>query len=115
MTKGNTNKTQENNIILNVKEILMIEEKLSSLINCLANFNPFTEERFECLNFYFITKLSKNINKYFIKENFLLIIKKAKKLKLFSYILCEEISLIEENFPLFIVNLYKLFGYVHNI
>ena len=115
MTESNANKSQENNTILNVEEILMIEEKLSSLINCLVNFNPCTEECFECLNFYFTTKLSKNLNKYFIKENYLQIIKKAMKLKLFAYILCYDISLNEENFPSFIVNLDELFGYVHNI
>ena len=115
MTESNANKTQENNTILNIEEILMIEEKLSSLINCLVNFNPCTEESFECLNFYFTTKLSKNLNKYFIKENYLQIIKKAMKLKLFAYILCYDISLNEENFPSFIVNLDELFGYVHNI
>ena len=115
MTECNTNKSQENNTILNVEEILMIEEKLSSLINCLVNFNPCTEECFECLNFYFTTKLSKNLSKYFIKENNFQIIKKAMKLKLFAYILCYDISLNEENFPSFIVNLDELFGYVHNI
>ena len=34
------NKSKDSNVILNVEEILMIEEKLSSLIYCLNNNNP---------------------------------------------------------------------------
>ena len=75
------NKNEENSAILNVEEILMIEEKLSSLLNCLANCNPCTEECFECLNFYFTTKLSKNICNYFLKEKHLKIIKHAMNIK----------------------------------
>ena len=93
----------------------MIEEKLSSLMNCIMNCNQCTEECFECLNFYFNTKLCKNINKYFVKEKFLQIIKKAMNLKLFSFILCYDISLNEDIFTQFVVILDELFAYIHNI
>ena len=66
----------------------MIEEKLSSLIICLIDCNPCSEECFECLNFYFTTKLRKNLCKYFLKEKYLKIIQRAIKLKLFAFILC---------------------------
>ena len=112
---NNKNQNEENSAILNVEELLMIEEKLSSLINCLSNNNPCTEECFECLNFYFTTKLSKNINKYFINEKYLQIIKKIMNLILFSYILCYHISLNENIFPQFIATLKGLFDYIHNI
>ena len=112
-SKNYTN--EDNNAILNVEEILMIEEKLSSLINCLINGNPCTEESFEYINFYFTTKLSKNINKYFIKETYLQIIKMAINLKLFSFIICYDISLNENIFSQYIIILKEMFSCVHNI
>jgi len=112
---NNKNQNVENSAILNVEELLMIEEKLSSLIICLTNSNPCTEECFECLNFYFTTKLSKNINKYFINEKYLQIINKIMNLILFSYILSYHISLHENIFPQFIGTLKGLFDYIHNI
>ena len=112
---NNNNKNEENSAILNIEEILVIEEKLSSLIKCIADCNPCKEECFECLNFYFTTKLSKNICNYFLKEKYLKIIKKVINLKLFSFILCYNISLNEDNFQQYIVNLDELFGYMHDI
>ena len=106
---------EEKNTIFNIEEILMMEEKLSSLINCLVDCNPCTEECFEFLNFYFTTKLSKNLNTYFANQNYLNIIKRAINLKLFSLILCYDISLNENIFLQYVVTLDKLFGYIHNI
>lgn len=110
-----TDFNEEKNTIFNIEEILMIEEKLSSLINCLKDCNPCTEECFEFLNFYFTTKLSKNLNSYFVNKNYLTIIKRAINLTLFSFILCYDISLKENIFPQYIVNLDELFGNIHNI
>ena len=112
---NNTNQNEENSAILNVEELLMIEEKLSSLIKCLVDCNPCREECFEFLNFYFTTKLSKNINKYFINESYQQIIKKTMNLLLFSFILCYDISLHEDILPQYIVNLDELFDYMHMI
>ena len=106
---------EEKNIIFNIEEILMMEEKLSSLINCLRNCNPCVEESFEFLNFYFTTKLGKNLNLYFKNENNLNIIKRAINLELFSCILCYDISLKQNIFPKFIVSLDELFGHIHSI
>ena len=110
-----TDFNEEKNTIFNIEEILMIEEKLSSLINCLKDCNPCTEECFEFLNFYFTTKLSKNLNSYFVNKNYLTIIKRAINLTLFSFILCYDISLKENIFPQYIVSLDELFGNIHNI
>ena len=112
---SNRMKNEENSAIFNIEELLMIEEKLSSLIKCLVNCISCTEECFEYLNFYFTTKLSKNIYKYFIKEKYLNIIQRAIKLKLFSFILCYDLSLNEDNFKQYLVVLNELFGDVHNI
>ena len=115
-TDFNFNKNnEEKNTIFNIEEILMMEEKLSSLINCLRDCNPCSEECFEFLNFYFTTKLSKNLNTYFTNKNYLIIIKRTINLKLFSFILCYDISLNENIFHQYIVSLDELFGYIHNI
>ena len=110
-----TDFNEEKNTIFNIEEILMIEEKLSSLINCLKDCNPCTEECFEFLNFYFTTKLSKNLNSYFVNKNYLTIIKRAINLILFSFILCYDISLKENIFPQYIVSLDELFRNIHDI
>ena len=112
---NNKNKTKDNNVILNVEEILMIEEKLSSLIYCLNNNNPCAEESFECINFYYTTKFSKNIDIYFTKEKNANIIKKALNIKIFSYIICYDISLNEDIFSKYITILKQIFSDVHEI
>ena len=93
----------------------MIEEKLSSLLNCLKDRNPCTEECFECINFYFTTKLSKNLNKYFINDKYLQIIKRVINLKIFSFIICYDISLNENIFPQYIGILNDIFKVIHRV
>ena len=112
---NNKNKSKDSNVILNVEEILMIEEKLSSLIYCLNNNNPCAEESFECINFYFTTKFSKNIDKYFTKEKNANIIKKALNIKMFAYIICYDISLNEDIFSKYISILKQIFSDIHDI
>ena len=112
---NNKNKSKDSNVILNVEEILMIEEKLSSLISCLNNNNPCAEESFECINFYYTTKFSKNIDIYFTKEKNKNIIKKALNIKIFSYIICYDISLNENIFEKYISILKQIISDVHEI
>ena len=112
---NNIKNQKENSTILNVEEILMIEEKLSSLINCLNNNNPCAEESFECINFYFTTNFSKNIDNYFTKENISKIINKALNIKIFSFIICYDISLHEKIFMNYIAILKQIISNVHSI
>ena len=112
---NNVKNQKENSTILNVEEILMIEEKLSSLINCLNNNNPCAEESFECINFYFTTNFSKNIDNYFTKENISKIINKALNIKIFSFIICYDISLDENIFMNYIAILKQIISNVHSI
>ena len=112
---NNIKNQKENSTILNVEEILMIEEKLSSLINCLNNNNPCAEESFEYINFYFTTNFSKNIDNYFTKENISKIINKALNIKIFSFIICYDISLHEDIFGNYIIILKQVFANVHSI
>ena len=106
---------RDNNEILNIEEILMLEEKLSSLINCLINKNTCIEESFEYIYFYSTTKLSININRYFLKEKYLQIIKRAMNLKIFSFIICYDLSLNENIFQKFISLLSEIFSCIHKI
>ena len=112
---NNIKNQKENSTILNVEEILMIEEKLSSLINCLNNNNPCAEESFECINFYFTTNFSKNIDNYFTKENISKIINKALNIKIFSFIICYDISLHENIFMNYIAILKQIISNIHSI
>ena len=110
---NNIKNQKENSTILNVEEILMIEEKLSSLINCLNNNNPCAEESFECINFYFTTNFSKNIDNYFTKENISKIINKALNIKIFSFIICYDISLHENIFMNYIAILKQIISNIY--
>ena len=112
---NNIKNQKEKTTILNVEEILMIEEKLSSLINCLNNNNPCAEESFECINFYFTTNFSKNIDNYFTKENISKIINKALNIKIFSFIICYDISLHENIFMNYIAILKQIISNIHSI
>ena len=49
---------KEKTPILNVEELLMLDEKLNSVISCLIDNNPCTEECFECfVMIYLLTKI----------------------------------------------------------
>lgn len=89
---------QEKSPVLNVEELLMIEEKLAAIISCVVTNNPCAEECFEWFNFYYNTSLSINLHKYFIKDDYIKIIKRAINLKIFSLMLCYDISLNEVQF-----------------
>ena len=104
---------KEKNAILNIEEILMIEEKLSAIISCIQNGTTCVEECFDWFNSYFHTFLSSNIEKYFIKEEYIQIVKKAINLNVFSLMLCYDISFNEEAFNELQNNLYEIMCYNH--
>ena len=106
---------KEKNAILNIEEILMIEEKLSAIISCIQNGTTCVEECFDWFNSYFHTFLSSNIEKYFIKEEYIQIVKKAINLNVFSLMLCYDISFNEEAFNELQNNLYEIMCYNHMI
>lgn len=105
----------EKSAILNIEEILMTEEKLSSIINCIENYSPCAEECFEWFNFYYNTSLSHNIEKYFIREEYAMIIRIAVNLNAFSIMLCYDISFHEEFFSQLKAILNKIMNYNHLI
>ena len=106
---------KEKSAILNIEEILMTEEKLSAVISCIQNGTTCEEECFDWFNSYYHTALSNNIEKYFIKDEYIKIIRRAVNLNVFSLMLCYDISY---NPPIFNECLYKLneiMSYNHTI
>lgn len=76
----------------------MIEEKLSSIISCIQNGVTCVEECFDWFNSYYHTTLSSNIEKYFIKDEYIKIIQKTVNLNVFTLMICYDISFNEEAF-----------------
>ena len=106
---------KEKSAVLNIEEILMTEEKLSAVISCIQNGATCEEECFDWFNSYYHTALSNNIEKYFIKDEYIKIIRRAVNLNVFSLMLCYDISY---NPPIFNECLYKLneiMSYNHTI
>ena len=89
---------KEKSAVLNLEELLMTEEKLSAVLNCIQDGKPCAEECFEWMNSYVQSDLIHNIEKFFIKEQFMKIIKIAVNFNIFSLILCYVISLKENIF-----------------
>ena len=106
---------KEKNGILNLEELLMTEEKLSAVINCLKDKKPCIEECFEWINSYAQSDLVYHIEKYFIKEQFIKMIKISVNFNIFSLILSYVISLNEKIFDKFVINLIEIMNINHMI
>ena len=96
---------REKSAVLNIEEILMTEEKLSAVISCIQNGTTCEEECFDWFNSYYHTALSNNIEKYFIKDEYVRVIRRAVNFNVFSLMLCYDISYNPE---LFMECQYKL-------
>ena len=83
---------KEKSAVLNIEEILMTEEKLSAVISCIQNGATCEEECFDWFNSYYHTALSNNIEKYFIKDEYVKVIRRAVNLNVFSLMLCYDLS-----------------------
>ena len=108
-------KEKEKSGILNLEELLMTEEKLSAVINCLKDKKPCAEECFEWMNSYGQSDLILHIEKYFVKEQFIRLIKVSMNLNIFSLILSYIISLTEKSFEKFWNNLFEIMSINHRI
>ena len=108
-------KEKEKSGILNLEELLMTEEKLSAVINCLKDKKPCAEECFEWMNSYGQSDLILHIEKYFVKEQFIRLIKVSMNLNIFSLILSYIISLNEKSFEKFWNNLFEIMNINHRI
>ena len=109
--KNNT----EKNGVLNLEELLMTEEKLSAVINCIQDKKPCAEECFEWMNSYIQSDLINHIEKYFVKEQFIKLIKITINLNIFSLILCYVISSNEIHFEKLNLNLLEIMSINHRI
>ena len=106
---------KEKSAVLNIEEILMTEEKLSAVISCISNGTTCEEECFDWFNSYFNTALSNYIEKYFIKEEFIKVIRIAINLNVFSLMLCYDISYNQEAFNELQYKLNEMMNYNHAI
>ena len=106
---------KEKSAVLNIEEILMTEEKLSAVISCISNGATCEEECFDWFNSYFNTVLSRYIEKYFIKEEFIKVIKIAVNLNVFFFFLCYDISYNQESFNELRYKLNEIMNYNHAI
>ena len=106
---------KEKSAVLNIEEILMTEEKLSAVISCISNGITCEEECFDWFNSYFNTALSNYIEKYFIKEEFIKVIRIAINLNVFSLMLCYDISYNPEAFNELQYKLNEMMNYNHEI
>ena len=106
---------KEKSAVLNIEEILMTEEKLSAVISCISNGATCEEECFDWFNSYFNTALSNYIEKYFIKEEFMKVIRIATNLNVFSLMLCYDISYNQEAFNELQYKLNEIMNYNHAI
>ena len=105
----------EKNTILNLEELLMTEEKLSAVINCLQDKKPCAEECFEWMNSYIQSDLINHVEKFFVKEQFIKIVKISINLNIFSLILCYVLSLNEIYFEKLYLNLLEIMSINHRI
>ena len=106
---------KEKSAVLNLEELLMTEEKLSAVINCIQDGKPCAEECFEWMNSYVQSDLIHNIEKFFIKEQFIKIIKISVNFNIFSLILCYVISLNEIIFAQLSMPLLEITNINHRI
>ena len=106
---------KEKSAVLNIEELLMTEEKLSAVISCISNGITCEEECFDWFNSYFNTALSNYIEKYFIKEEFIKVIRIAINLNVFSLMLCYDISYNPEAFNELQYKLNEMMNYNHEI
>ena len=106
---------REKSAVLNIEEILMTEEKLSAVISCIQNGATCEEECFDWFNSYFHTALSNNIEKYFIKDEYVKIIRRAINLNVFSLMLSYDISYNPSLFEKCQNKLHEIMSYNHII
>ena len=106
---------KEKSAVLNIEEILMTEEKLSAVMSCISNGVTCEEECFDWFNSYFNTVLSHYIEKYFIKEEFIKVIKIAVNLNVYSLMLCYDISYNQAAFNELQYKLNEIMNYNHAI
>jgi len=106
---------KEKSGILNLEELLMTEEKLSAVINCLKDKKPCAEECFEWMNSYVQSELIFHIEKFFVKEQYIKLIKISVNLNIFSLILSYVLSMNEIIFNKLNINLLEITSINHRI
>ena len=94
----NTNTQRKNNEIkkfnlFKIDDLLVIEEKLNIIIDCLKNNKEINKQCFDFWNYFFNCSIFKKIEKIFSEEKDINIIKLSINYELMSLIICYEYSL----------------------
>ena len=96
-TKKKNNK-QKNFNLFKIEELLVIEEKLNTIIECLKYNKEINKHCFDLWNFYFNCSVFKKIEKIFDKEIDINIVKLGINYELISLIICYEYSLDQDTY-----------------
>jgi CTD small phosphatase-like protein 2 len=100
---------------LNIEELLITEENLTTVLNSLKDYKPCKEECFEWINSYSQSDLIHNLEKFFVNEKFKKIISYSFKFNIFSLILTYVISLDVNFFAQLNIYLFNITVINHKI
>ncbi len=87
----NNYSNSESNFSINLEDLMILEEKLSEIINASQMNNPMNNECFEWWNYYYNCSLLRKIEKVFKGDDSAMVISSIKY-ELFSIMLCYDIS-----------------------
>lgn len=93
-----TNKPKNTSAIINLEELLILEEKLTAIFNCVSNSMQCYDECFEWWNFYFNSSICNQFPNYFVDQDSKEIVTYSTNLEFLTIILCYDLSFNENAF-----------------
>ena len=96
-TKKKNNKQKKFNLF-KIEDLIVIEEKLNTIIECLKYNKEINKHCFDLWNYYFNCSVFKKIEKIFDKEIDINIVKLSINYELISLIICYEYSLDQDTY-----------------
>jgi hypothetical protein len=111
---NNKKSTQSQCYIINLEDLMLLEEKLSEIINNFNNSRPAINECFDWWNFYFNCSLCGKLEFYFRDEENKAIIHDYIILELFALIICYDSSHNKELLANVLVMLNSILGLIHH-
>ena len=109
---ANTPKTAS--AVMNLEELLILEEKLTSIIKCISNSLQCYDECFEWWNYYFNSSLCNAFPTYFLSQEAKEIVSLSTNLELLTMILCYDLSFIQSSFMTLCPYLKEILSFHHS-